>query len=71
MTPSTDRCTRCGCDGLIRLRGTLEWKIPYRLCPNCAGVQATLPADSEASARFARDVWRRAVSEYLESVRTG
>lgn len=57
-------CTRCGHEGLIRLRGVLDWDVPYRLCAACFGVYQSL--DAAAAARFAVDLWQRGAVQSLE-----
>jgi hypothetical protein len=61
---STATCTRCGQAGLIRLRGTLDWEVPYQLCANCYGVYRGL--DGAAAERFAIDLWQRGAVAHLE-----
>lgn len=61
---STGTCTRCNQSGEIRLRGKLEWDLPYALCANCYGVYCNL--DQLAAARFAEDLWQRSAVLYLE-----
>jgi hypothetical protein len=62
MTAAT--CTRCCQVGLIRLRGTLDWDVPYQLCANCFGVYRG--CDAVAAERFAADLWQRGAVLSLE-----
>jgi hypothetical protein len=62
---STGCCTRCSQVGLIRLRGILDWDVPYALCATCFGVYRGL--DDAAAARFAVDLWQRGAVAALES----
>jgi len=66
---SAGTCTRCGQVGLIRLRGTLAWDVPYALCANCFGVYRDL--DAAAAARFAVDLWQRSAVIHLEPCGAG
>jgi hypothetical protein len=62
-------CTRCGHEGLIRLRGTLDWGVAYQLCATCHGVLCGLNAAEHE--RFAIDLWQRAAVRSLAPVGTG
>ena len=62
----TDICTRCGHEGLIRLRGVLDLGVPYALCANCHGVyQSLTPAGASA---FAIDLWQKGAVRSLAPV---
>lgn len=65
---TAEACTRCKRDAPIRIRDTLAFNVPYKLCGGCWDYYRSIDNENELAA-FAEEMWRKAAAENVQTNR--